>query len=229
MKAMILAAGKGERLFPLTSHTPKPLVQVAGKSVIERSLLRLAGMGIDKIVVNAWHLADKLIEYVGDGQQWGVEVEWSKEDRLLNTGGGVRNAIGKLGESPALLVNGDILWSLDLKPLIERFDIKKMDALLGLIPNPSYKKSDFSCSASGGPLLRAGVGDDDGYTYSGIMVFQPQSLAEYPLQPFSLNRFYDDKIVQERLYGLPLSGEWADMGTPERLSKVQKEWHNVVS
>jgi N-acetyl-alpha-D-muramate 1-phosphate uridylyltransferase len=227
MNAMILAAGKGERLQPLTNHTPKPLVEVAGKSVVEHTILRLVKMGIEDVVVNSWHLADKLIAYVGNGSQWGAKVIFSNEDRLLNTGGGVRNALDKLGDGPTVLVNGDILWNFDLQPLIDKFNPAKMDAMLGLIPNPSYKKSDFFCHVDGGHLQRA-EGEEGGYTYSGIMIFSPQTLLEYPLQPFSLNRFFDDKMAQSRLYGLPLEGEWADMGTPARLVEVQKEWINVI-
>ena len=156
---------------------------------------------------------------------WGVEVVWSREDRLLNTGGGVRNALPKLGEAASILVNGDVLWDLDLRPLLADFDEKKMDAILGLITNPPYKKSDFLCPSAGGPLLRAHE-IAGGYTYSGIMIFRPQALMKYPLEPFSLNRFFDDAMAVERLSGLPLSGRWADMGTPERLAQVQKEWHN---
>jgi N-acetyl-alpha-D-muramate 1-phosphate uridylyltransferase len=227
MNAMILAAGKGERLQPLTNYTPKPMVEVAGKSVIEHTISRLVNMGIEHIIVNTWHLADKLIDHVGNGSQWGAKVLFSNEDRILNTGGGVRNALDKLGDGPTVLVNGDILWNLDLQPLTSQFNANKMDAMLGLIPNPTYKKSDFFCDATGGLLKRA-EGQDGGYTYSGIMVFSPQTLLEYPLQPFSLNRFFDDKMAQKRLYGLPLKGEWADMGTPARLAQVQKEWMNVI-
>lgn len=233
MNAMILAAGKGERLKPLTDHTPKPMVEVAGKSVIAHTLGRLAALGIGRAVVNVWHLADKLIGYVGDGSGFGVEVVWSREDRLLNTGGGVRNALSKLGDDVTLLVNGDILWDLKLTPLIEEFDGQKMDALLGLIANPHYKKSDFllqnTSTAGGSGLLRRAHGMDGGYTYSGIMIFRPQAFAEYPLQPFSLNRFFDDAMGVKRLFGMPLHGNWADMGTAERLARVQKEWQNVLS
>jgi N-acetyl-alpha-D-muramate 1-phosphate uridylyltransferase len=223
MNAMILAAGKGERLQPLTNHTPKPLVEVAGKSIIEHTVRRLTTLGVRRVVINAWHLADKLIDYVGDGQQWGVEVVWSREDCLLNTGGGVRNALSKLDDGATILVNGDILWDLDLKPLMDQFNEKDMDGLLGLIPNPPYKNSDFFCQPEGGKLLRAD-GAKVGYTYAGIMIFQARALADYPLEPFSLNRFFDDGIDAGRLFGLPLSGSWADMGTPERLAQVQKEW-----
>ncbi len=181
-------------------------------------------MGIGRVVVNAWHLADKLMEHVGDGGQWGVEVVWSREQRLLNTGGGVRNALDKLGGAPVLLVNGDILWDLDLSPLIKEFSVDGMDAVLGLIPNPPYKKNgDFICPETGGVLARC-PGQEEGYTYSGIMMFNPQALADYPMEPFSLNVFFDDAIKAGRIRGLPLVGSWADMGTPERLAKVQMEW-----
>jgi N-acetyl-alpha-D-muramate 1-phosphate uridylyltransferase len=225
MNVMILAAGKGERLRPLTEYLPKPLLEVGGKSIIEHTIQRLHGLGIERVVINAWYLADRLMGFVGDGSQWGVEVVWSPEDRLLNTGGGVRNALPKLGGGPTLLINGDILWNFDLLPLMERFDEKKMDGLLGLIENPDYKKSDFFCDPQGGMLERAHE-KEGGYTYSGIMIFSTELLASYPQEPFSLNLFFDKAMATNRLYGLPLSGRWADMGTPERLAQVQKEWHN---
>ncbi|MBF0446787.1 MAG: nucleotidyltransferase family protein [Magnetococcales bacterium] len=223
MNGMILAAGKGDRLQPLTLHTPKPLVKVAGKSIIEHTIKGLVALGIDRLVVNVWHLADELMAAVGDGSQWGAQVVWSREERLLNTGGGVRQALDNLGHDPCLLVNGDILWDLDLTPLLARFDVKSMDALLGLVENPPYKKSDFCCDVSSGMLRRA-EGQEPGSTYAGIMVFDPQAMAGYPIAPFSLNQLFDDALQRGRLFGLSLKGRWADMGTPERLAQVQSQW-----
>lgn len=253
MNAMVLAAGRGERLRPLTDHTPKPLVIVQGQPVIVHTLLRLAQLGIAHVVINACYLADKLIDYVGDGAAWGVQVTWSREKACLDTGGGVVHALHHMGEAPFLVVNGDILWNMDLRPLLEAFDPQTMDALLGVVSNPVDSDGDFccrteACSSShrqgrASPPYHHGakknhhplatlslrrVADcsanekQKSVTYSGIQVLSPQALGRYSEEPFSLNLFYDDALQAGRLRGLFLQGHWADMGTPERLKRVQK-------
>lgn len=223
MNAMILAAGRGNRLRPLTDNTPKPLIAVGDRSVIERSLAQLARLGVERVVINVWHLAQQLIGYVGDGSGFGVEVVWSPEERPLNTGGGVRHALPLLGGSPFLVVNGDILWDLDLAPLLTGFDPQVMDALLALVPNPAYGGGDFLCSGEDGRLVR-GVGRDGSWTYTGIQILKPRVVSAYPDAPFSLNQLYDDAIERHRLFGVPLTGRWADMGTLDRLAQARKGW-----
>lgn len=220
---MILAAGRGERLRPLTDHLPKPMVEVAGRSILEHTVRRVKALGVERVVINAWHLADTLMAFVGDGRPWGVQIVWSREERLLDTGGGVRKALPMLGDQPVLLINGDVLWELDVTQLWERFDEQRMDGLLALVPDPPYKKSDFLLATPEGKLVRARQ-QTGGHTYAGIMVFRPAALSVYPLEPFSLNRFFDDAMARGTLFGLPLSGRWADMGTPQRLAQAQKEW-----
>ena len=230
MNAMILAAGRGERLRPLTDHTPKPLVSVQGQPVIAHTLARLARLGAKKVVINACHLAEKLVHYVGDGSTWGVHVQWSLEEKCLDTGGGVVHALHHMGTTPFLVINGDILWDMDLRPLLATFDPKTMGGLLGVVETPPNERRDFLFSTKTGQLQRAAHGlpnrpmneDQKGVTYSGIQVLRPQALAHYPDEPFSLNRFYDDALQAGQLRGLRLHGQWADMGTPERLKKVRK-------
>lgn len=220
MNAMILAAGRGERLRPLTDQIPKPLVAVQGQPVIAYTLLRLARLGIQQIVINAYHLADKLVDYVGDGARWGVQVVWSREERCLDTGGGVVNALHLMEPAPFLVINGDILWDVDLKPMLSTFDPDRMDGLLGMVA-PQAGGGDFLCDPQTGQLQRA-RGLPTSMTYSGILVVAPEALTAYPLAPFSLNRFFDDALQAGRLRGFPLQGHWADMGTPERLANAQK-------
>lgn len=227
MKAMILAAGRGDRLRPYTDTLPKPLVEVGGKGVIEHTLARLAGLGCADVVVNAWHLKEVLMSHVGDGSAYGTRVLWSPEETLLNTGGGVRNALPLLGEEPFMAVNGDIMWDLDVAPLTSGFDPSAMDAFLGLIPNPPEFGGDFALKEEG--RLRRAIGEAGSLTYSGIQILNPAAVARYPNEPFSLNRLYDDAMAAGRLFGVELAGRWGDMGNPERLEKVRKMWSAPVA
>lgn len=233
MSAMILAAGRGERLRPLTQHLPKPLVAVQGRPVIEHTLIRLAQLGIRRVVINACYLADALIRHVGDGSNWGLSVVWSHETRCLDTGGGVVYALPHVGEAPFLVINGDILWTMDLRPFLATFDKQRMDALLGVVQTPAERSGDFLFSQEERPdrvqtgrLERAkGRTGQDHHplvTYTGIQLLRPQSFSRYTAQPFSLNRFYDDALRMDRLRGFLLHGRWADIGTPERLAHAQK-------
>ncbi|MBF0188629.1 MAG: nucleotidyltransferase family protein [Magnetococcales bacterium] len=219
MRAMILAAGKGSRLKEITNDTPKPLVKVAGKPVIERTLSQLAVLGIKEIIINVWYLGDQLIDAIGNGERFGVTIKWSREERLMNTGGGVRQALSLLGDAPFLAVNGDILWDLDLAPILDHFDSQRMDALLGLIPNPDGFKGDFTLTSSGALERTAGA-----FTYSGIQILSPSALQPFPIEPFSLNSFYDKALLTKRLHGSVLDGRWTDMGTPQRLEMAHREW-----
>ncbi|MBF0143851.1 MAG: nucleotidyltransferase family protein [Magnetococcales bacterium] len=223
MKAMILAAGRGERLRPLTDRIPKPLVEVGGEPLIGHSLRRLAALGIREVVINAWHLADQLIARIGDGSAWGVEVVWSREEILMETGGGVRLALPLLGDEPFLVVNGDLLWRLELEALLGAFARSRMDALLGLVANPPWGKGDFVREAATGRLSRAG-GAPGSFTYSGIQILNPEAVAPFAPVPFSLNLLYDQAIARGRLHGVPLVGSWFDIGTPERLAEARERY-----
>ncbi|MBF0341360.1 MAG: nucleotidyltransferase family protein [Magnetococcales bacterium] len=223
MQAMILAAGYGKRLKPLTDTVPKPLVEMGNRPLLDHVLLRLAALGVERVVINVHHLADRIIAHVGDGSGFGVPVSWSKEEVLLETGGGVRQALELLGEVPFLAVNGDVAWDMDLDPLIAGFDPERMDGLLGLVPVNGEGCGDFVPDPATGRLRRAGRGDA-GWIYSGLQMLHPRALRGYPVEPFSLNRFYDDAMTRGRLHGLPLSGFWADIGTPERLRTTREAW-----
>ena len=232
MIAMILAAGRGERLRPLTNHTPKPLIKVRGQPVIAYTLTRLAELGIKKVVINACYLAEKLTHYVGDGSNWGVKIHWSHEQQCLDTGGGVVQALPHVGPEPFLVVNGDILWNMDLTPLLAAFDPQTMDGLLAVVKRPDQHQGDFYYhelpigNGTTGQLQRIKDNPDrinqTIVTYSGIQVLRPQAFVGYHDSPFSLNRFYDASLQMDRLRGILLDGKWADMGTPERLEKAEK-------
>ncbi len=226
MNGFILAAGRGERLRPLTDHTPKPLIPVDGRPVIDHTLERLKRLSIARIVVNVWHLADQLETHLRHHADWGTRVAISREEELLETGGGVCRALPLLGTAPFLAINGDILWDFDLSPLLTSFHPPTMDALLLLVANPKGKHGDFILpGGSLGPLRRLATRDDNhSFTYSGIQVINPLALAHYPVTRFSLNRFYDDCIENNRLYGMHLAGTWSDIGTPDSLEEARGRW-----
>lgn len=225
MNAMILAAGRGERLGEWTEHIPKPLVKVSGLPVIEHTLIRLSRLKVKNVIINTWYLADKLIAFVGDGSKWGLQVLWSHETCCLNTGGGVVRALRYLGNEPFLAINGDILWDMELTSMITSYRAS-MHGLLGLVSNPDYAKGDF-LHQEDGRLLR-GVGHRESLTYSGIQLLNPKAFSGYEETPFSLNRFYDHALKEGKLYGVRLPGRWADMGTPDRLEKVKNERWDCV-
>ncbi|MBF0310265.1 MAG: nucleotidyltransferase family protein [Magnetococcales bacterium] len=223
---MILAAGRGTRLGELTRTLPKPLIEVAGKPVIFHTLERLAALGIREVIVNAHHLAETLIRTVGDGTSWGLTIRFLVEETLLETGGGVCNALPLLGEEPFFAVNGDILWDFDPRPLWRDFDPGALDGRLGLIAARPWQKPDFHLLDTGGLCrIREGEGAH-GYTYSGLQVLSPAALRDYVVEPFSLNRFYDRAMASGRLLGVPLHGTWFDVGTPERLEMARETWNS---
>ncbi|MBF0620671.1 MAG: nucleotidyltransferase family protein [Magnetococcales bacterium] len=224
MKAMILAAGRGRRLAHLTNKIPKPMVSVAGKPVIDHTMDRLTDMGIDQIVINVHHLGEKLQSHLGNGQRWNASIHWSQENILLETGGGVCNALPLLGDEPFVVINGDILWDFALEPLIQSFDPARMDALLALVDNPVDVKGDFVVDEHG--RLQRGQGLDS-FTYTGVQIINPKALREFAIEPFSLNRLYDVAMKSRRLFGKPISGHWFDMGTPERLARAESIWNRL--
>ncbi|MEH6563874.1 MAG: nucleotidyltransferase family protein [Halopseudomonas sp.] len=217
MKAMILAAGKGERMRPLTLHTPKPLLPVAGKPLIQWHIEALAQAGINQLVINHAWLGEQLQQRFADGQALGVQIQWSAEGEALETGGGIRQALPLLGEQPFILVNGDI-WT--------RYDFSGLAlppgtlAHLVLIDNPEH-------NSAGDFILRDGLisnpqGGEQGLTYSGIAVLHPALLAEQPLAAFKLAPLLRDAAKQGLVSGEYFSGDWIDVGTPQRLADADR-------
>ncbi len=213
---MILAAGKGERLRPLTDRVPKPLVEVNGKALIVWHLERLAATGFDDIVINVSHLADAIMARVGDGAAFGPRVSWSRETEPLETAGAIAFARGLLGAEPFLLVNGDIYVEYDFARL-RGHALGARLAHLVLVPNPPHHAAgDFSLSA--GALGNNAV---PRYTYSGIAVLAPELVAgvrsgeKTPLAPL-LREVAGCKRASGELY----EGLWRDVGSAERLAEL---------
>jgi MurNAc alpha-1-phosphate uridylyltransferase len=216
MRAMILAAGRGKRLRPLTDTLPKPLVPIAGKPLIEYHLEALAAGGFQQIVINQGHLGSQLPEALGDGRRWGVNIHWSDEQpEALETGGGIFKALPLLGAAPFLVVNGDV-WT-DY-PLVRLRAVKCDWAHLVMVPNPSHNPAgDFSLE--GARIRETG---ESRLTYSGIGVFNPRLFGSCRAGKFSVVPLLRTAMTEHLVTGEKFSGAWDDIGTPERLDKLNQ-------
>ncbi len=221
MKAMLLAAGRGERLRPLTDALPKALVPVRGKALIAWHLARLAAAGIRDVVVNVSHLGEKIEAALGDGRRFGVSIRYSREPQPLETAGGIARALPLLGEAPFLLVNADVYCEYDFSRL-RGFVLSPALAHLVLVPNPPHRPAgDFSLEGRTvrGRSDRAGV---PRYTYAGLAVIAPLLVepvaagTKAPLAPL-LYAAADRGLLS----GEAFDGLWQDVGTAERLSQLE--------
>lgn len=225
MKVMLLAAGKGERMQPLTSHTPKPLLQAGGRSLLEHLIRRLAAANFTDLVINHAWLGQQIEETFGDGRALGVNIQWSRESEPLETAGGIIKALPLLGPEPFAVVNGDV-WS-DYPFTCLRNSLAVQDhAHLVLVANPEHHpEGDFTLSGEGRlglPAVAEGASGNT-FTYSGIGVFHPGLFAgvtekKYPLLPL-LKR----AISQQQASGAVFTGTWMDIGTPERLQQLDQQ------
>ena len=215
MKAMILAAGRGERMRPLTDHTPKPLLPVAGKPIIEHTIEQLVAAGFTDIVINHAHLGLQIENRLGDGSQFGAIIHYSPEgEQGLETAGGIINALPLLGEDVFLVVNGDIATDFDFSCLK---NITVDLAHLVLVPNPDHHpEGDFG-------LDRTGLVDEQApetLTFSGIGLYNPLLFANLPAGSRKLGALLRETIRQQRISGQKHTGFWLDIGTPERLAEL---------
>ncbi len=211
MKAMLLAAGEGRRLKPLTDRLPKPLLEVKGKSLIEHHLERLQGAGITDFVINVRHLASMIEEKLGDGSSRGINIAWSREERLLETGGGVKKALPLLGEEEFLLLSTDTYAKFDLTRLRQALAPGTLGRLI-MVPNPPHHPTgDFAISESG-RLTMTG----DKFTWAAAGLFAPRLFSEETTDLFKLRRVFDRAIARNQLEGFIHTGYWQDIGTLER-------------
>ena len=216
MKAMLLAAGRGERLRPLTDRVPKALVEVAGVPLIVRHLRALGAAGIDDVVINLGWLGDAIRERLGDGAGYGVRIAYSDErDDVLETGGGILKALPLLGPQPFLVINADIVCDLPLPPPLPGGDEL---AHLVLVPNPPYRDDgDFGLTDA-----RVVNGPPRPLTFSGIGVYHPALLAGCRPGRFSLVPLLRAAADAGRLGGSEYRGGWFDVGTPQRLEEARR-------
>ena len=219
MKAFILAAGRGERMRPLTDHTPKPLLPAGGKPLIVWHLERLAAAGFKEIVINHAHLGSLIEQTLGDGSQWGLHIQYSPEPPgALETAGGIASALPLLGDQPFLVVNGDVYCDLDFG----RFAGWTAGmAHLVMVENPAHHTAgDFSLD---GERVTYANGEQT-LTYAGIGVFSPAFFADVqPGTVMKLRPLLDAAIATGTLTGERYTGRWVDVGTPERLAELDQE------
>lgn len=224
MKAMILAAGRGERMRPLTDHTPKPLLQVGGKPLIVWHLEKLAAAGFREIVINHAHLGAQIEAALGDGAKWGLTISYSPEPPgALETAGGIAQALPLLGDAPFLVVNGDVFCEVDFGQFLRSTAEKEQKcpyagAHLLLVANPSHHTAgDFSLA---GERIVPASGEQT-LTYAGVGVFSPAMFSEVAVgQPMKLRPLLDAAIAAGTLTGERYTGCWVDVGTPERLAEL---------
>ncbi len=214
MRAMILAAGRGERLRPLTDEIPKALVEVRGESLLERHLNNVRAAGITEVVINLGWLGERIVERVERGERYGLDVSYSDErGDVLETGGGIHKALPKLGDEPFLVVNADIYTDMPVP------DIALADDHLGhlvMVPTPAYRPhGDFNIEEG---LVRNA--DTPAYTFGGVAIYRPEFFAHCQAGRFSIVPMMRAAADAGQLSGSLFEGFWADIGTPERLAAL---------
>lgn len=231
--AMVLAAGLGQRMRPITDKMPKPLVPLRGEAMLDTILDRLEVHGIEKVVVNLHYLGGMIVDHLKARKR--PAIVFSQEDALLETGGGVKKALPLLGDEAFFVLNGDVCWLDSLTPALERlaaaWDEAEMDALLLLHP---------TCSAFGyegigdyfmdpvGRLRRRQERQIAPFIHAGIQILHPRLFDGAPEGSFSLNRLYDKAQEAERLWGVRHDGEWYHVGTPAELRAVEDALHHLA-
>lgn len=230
--AMVLAAGFGKRLRPLTETLPKPLVQVNGEAMLDRILDRLSEAGVRKAVVNLHHLGEVIEDHLKDRQA--PEIVLSPEAEILETGGGVKKALPQLGKEPFFVLNGDVLWLDGRRPALQRlaevWDGRRMDCLLLLHQSVfayGYDgRGDFMMDPNG-LIRRRREREIAPFVFAGMQILHPKLLDATPEGPFSLNRLYDKAAERGRLYGISHDGEWFHVGTPQDLKTAEAAMHHL--
>jgi MurNAc alpha-1-phosphate uridylyltransferase len=226
-RAMILAAGLGTRMRPLTDGTPKPLVTVAGKALINHVLDRLAAAGVETAVVNVHHFADQIEKHLEPRRVPKVTIS-DERDGLLGTGGGIVKALPQLGDQPFFHVNSDTIWIDGVKPNLERladaFDPGRMDALLLLAATATsvgYSGRGDYTMASDGRLSARDEREVAPFVYSGVAILSPALFSGAPRGAFALTQLFRRAAEADRLHGLRLEGVWMHVGTPDAIAAAE--------
>ncbi|WP_027157843.1 N-acetylmuramate alpha-1-phosphate uridylyltransferase MurU [Methylobacter luteus] len=215
MKAMILAAGRGERMRPLTDHTPKPLLSAAGKPLIEHTITQLVAAGFHEIIINHAHLGRQIEERLGNGERFGAAISYSPEgEEGLETAGGIINALPLLGNDTFLVVNGDIATDF---PFAELKNLSIDLAHLILVGNPEHNRSgDFGLDSAGN-IVENGV---EKFTFSGIGLYKTELFSHMPVGKSKLAPLLRAAMSERRISGQKFDGFWMDIGTPQRLKEL---------
>ena len=219
MRAMILAAGLGKRMQPLTANLPKPLLQVGEKTLIEYQIERLIAAGVTGIVINHFYLGSMIEEAVGNGSRFGIDISYSREAIRLETAGGIIKSLPKLKDASFIVVNADIWTDFDFGTL-EPVDGEDRLAHLVLVQNAEHKPfGDFNIDESG-RVHEDHSARDQRLTFSGISVLHKNLFAGIPIQPCSTIPLLQEAMADNRVSGEIFKGLWIDVGTPERLQEV---------
>lgn len=224
--AMVLAAGLGLRLRPITNKTPKPLVKVVDRTLLDHTLDRLFNVGVERVVVNIHHLAEQVEQHLSNRKDMEIIIS-SEEGNLLETGGGVKKALAHFSNMPFFISNADVLWLNGPLPalgrMIERWDEDKMDVLMMIhstVEAYGYSgEGDFEADASG-KLSRKKEREVTPYLFTGVQIIHPRMFENTPEGAFSLNIIYNKAIEADRLFGLVHDGEWFHIGTPDGLAQA---------
>lgn len=215
MRAMILAAGRGERLRPLTDRLPKPLLEVGGEALMARHLRRLAGAGFRQVVINLGHLGEKIEAAVGDGSRWGLAVHYSREpEGALETGGGIVQALPLLGDAPFLVVNGDIFTDF---PFARLRSVKCDHAHLVLVPVPADRAGGDFALVNG----RVHNTGQPAFTFSGISLYHPRFFDGAPGGRWSVVPLLREAVDRQQVTGEQYPGSWHDVGSAEKLRELK--------
>lgn len=224
--AMVLAAGKGERMKPITETTPKPMIPVNGRPLIDRAIDRLEEAGVRHVTVNLHHLGRLIEDHLKERTT--PTILFSPEEERLETGGGVKNALASLGDGPFFVANGDIMWLNGSENALHRmgalWEDKKMDGLLlvhSTVDAYGYEGRGDFCVEPDGLLSRRPEGEVSPYLFTGVQILHPRLFKGAPDGAFSLNLLYDQAIADGRLYGMVHDGEWFHVGTPEGLAEAE--------
>ena len=219
MKAMILAAGRGERMRPLTDRVPKPLLRAAGKPLIQYHVENLVAAGFEEIVVNTAWLGEQLESFLGDGARWNCAIHYSREEVALETAGGIMRALPLLGTEAFAVVNGDIWTDFPLGRLPEIPLPAPLCASLVMVDNPpQHPGGDFVLDTGG--MLRRRESGETGLTYAGIGVYHPDFFGLASGTKLALRPLLDAALERRTVAGLHFQGRWCDLATPQRLAEL---------
>lgn len=226
--AMVLAAGLGTRMRPLTDAVPKPLVRLKGKPLIDHVLDRLAADGVERAIVNVHYLADQIETHVAGRASPAITIS-DERGVLLDTGGGVAKALPLIGDAPFLIHNSDSVWvegiGSNIQRLIRAFDPERMDSLLLLAlgaDSLGYDGHGDFVMAPDGALTRRGERSEAPFVFAGVSIAHPRLFEDAPEGPFSLNVLWNRAMARGRLFGLRLEGMWMHIGTPQAVDEAER-------
>ncbi|WP_091522194.1 nucleotidyltransferase family protein [Aerobium aerolatum] len=223
---MVLAAGLGKRMRPLTDHTPKPLIEIAGKSLLDWGLDALGSAGVETAVVNTHYLGDQIVRHVAMRQRPAITIS-DERDALLDSAGGIVRALPILGHDPFLILNADTFWIDGPEPELHRLGLAWNDArmdILVMLAHPDHAtghsgSTDFLMD--GEHRLSRARGSTEGFIYAGVAILHPRIFEGAVAEPHSLNLYFDRAIAAGRLFGLPMNGHWITVGTPDAVAPAE--------